>query len=117
MKGTMKEIVGQESGFIIWTNEDFSILDNWSSDDTIYTADLRRCRRVNVLNELIRLGAIDIAPEYFDDWEVDEIYNGRRLMFKYREDANAVTAADMDCVGCLYVFDDDRIVIAPVGWN
>lgn len=117
MKDTMKNITGQESGFIVWPDEDFSILDNWSSDDTIYSADLRRCRRVNVLDELIRLGAIDIAPEYFGDDEVDEIYNGKRLMYQYREDACPVTAADMDTVGCLYVFDDDRVVIAPVGWN
>jgi hypothetical protein len=101
MKGTIGNIVGQESGFIVET--DFCSLDNWASNLTEYSADLRRTKRVeNCLIWLIRAGYLD--------FDVDE------AMKKYREDANPVSMKDLMTEGVLYYFDGFKI-LAPDGWN
>jgi len=101
MKGTIQEIVGQESGFII--EKGFCFLDNWSSNLTEYSADLRKTVQVkNCLIWLIRAGYLD--------------FDGDDINKKYREDANPVSMEDLMGKGCLYDFGK-FFVLAPKGWN
>jgi len=101
MKGTIREIVGQESGFIIYPREAF--LDNWSSNLEEYDCDLRKTRKIkNCLYYLIESGFVQIRDD-----EVEKFY---------REDANPVTLEDLMVEGLLYELED-FIVLVPEGWN
>lgn len=101
MKGTIEEIVGQESGFLIYNN--YCILDNWAQNWALntaeYSADLRRTVKVeNCLTWLIRSGWIE------DD------------TIQYLEYANPVTMEDLMVEGLLYDFGEFKL-LAPDGWN
>ena len=101
MKGTIMEIVGQESGFVLAGRE--CRLDNWSRDLDDYQSDLRKKRKVeNCFLFLIERGFIAI--------------DGDEISKDYIEDANPVTIEDLMVTGILYDFGDFE-VLAPEGWN
>ena len=101
MKGTIQDIVGQESGFIVYNKS--CVLDNWASNLSEYSADLRRTVKVeNCLTWLIRSGWVS-----FDEDDIQK---------NYQEDANPVTLEDLMVEGLLYDFGD-FVILAPEGWN
>jgi len=106
MKGTIREIVGQESGFILYKgsyNRETAILDNWVSDATEYPANLRKTRKIkNCLFFLVNRGIIRV--------------DGDDVVKEYREDANPVTLEDLMVEGLLYDFEDFYVLV-PDGWN
>jgi len=101
MEGTIREIVGQESGFVLFSKE--CRLENWSSDMDQYTADLRRIKKVvNCFLFLVERGYITI--------------DGDEISKDYIEYANPVTLEDLMVPGMLYDFGDFEILV-PEGWN
>jgi len=97
MKGTIKEIIKQESGFIIYSystpGDDTVMLDNWASNLAIYECDLRKTRKVKSCLAYL------------------ESICGR----KYDVFASPVTEDDLQVPGLLYDFDGFSI-LAPEGW-
>jgi len=101
MKGIIREIVGQESGFVLAGRE--CRLDNWCGDLDEYTADLRRIKKVvNCFLFLVERGYITI--------------DGDEISKDYIEYANPVTLEDLMVPGMLYDFGDFEILV-PEGWN
>lgn len=101
MKGTIMEIVGQESGFVLAGRE--CRLDNWSGDLDDYQSDLRKKRKVeNCFLFLVERDFITI--------------DGDEISKDYIEDANPVTIEDLMVTGILYDFGDFEILV-PEGWN
>ncbi len=101
MKGTIQDIVGQESGFIVENKS--CVLDNWASNLSEYSVDLRRTVKVeNCLTWLIRSGWVS-----FDEDDIQK---------NYLEYANPVTIEDLMVPGTLYDFGEFKL-LAPDGWN
>lgn len=101
MKGTRMEITGQESGFYLEGR--YCALENWASDMTEYSADLRSVRKIkNCLFFLANRGFI----KFYDDDVVRE----------YDESACPVTLEDLMVGGALYDFGDFELLV-PDGWN
>jgi hypothetical protein len=97
MKGTIKEITRQESGFIIYQKS--CTLNNWSADLGDYTTDLRQTIQVkNCLAWLIESGWVLVDGDYINK--------------NYQEDADPVSLEALMVEGLLYNFGKFKI-LAP----
>jgi hypothetical protein len=107
MKGTIKEIVKQDSGFIIYKHKKVCILENWSPE---YSPELNFVYDVNTKKTVLIKNCF--AWLIKSKWiTFDEL----PLKIHYRINATPVRIEELLCEGLLYDFGKFK-VLAPKGW-
>ena len=107
-KGTLLEITGQESGVLLYDapfgGRDEAIVDNWSSDLSDHSCDLRKVRKVANCYEYL---AERVGYSNYDESE------GLQLTLH----ADLPDQDDLSVPGVLYVDVDGQFdVLVPDGW-
>jgi hypothetical protein len=107
MKGTIQEIVGQESGFMIYNNKKACILENWAPE---YSPELNSVYDVNTKETVVIKNCLAWLIE--SGWIT---FNRNHVKINYQENAMPVFMEELLCEGILYDFGEFK-VLAPKEW-